>query len=725
VGNYQNSLAALTNKVEGASEETLVERARLLPKVYLQLGKRSQALETFAEFHKEFPSHPAAPANLLAWAGALTQANRIEDAIERLRELADLYTDTREAWTARVWEAQLLLRLERWDEAKKMLNELIEDQDSPTEIRAEALFYLARVYEHEQDIDKAVEQLQKIEELGISGDSLRHSRIFRGKLLFMSGREEEGLQLLREVMQTAPQDPEVAEAQLNIANMLLDQDRPEDALREFQYYLEAFENPQGEARAFLGKGWCLYLLKDYSEAAEMFKQAMDLFPRGPLKEESVYKAGDSYFKAAMYEKAFDVYTVGLQLFPQSDKQAQMQFQAAECLNRLGREEEAKNMLAQLEKLFPASDYATRAAMKTASIEEKQKRWNDAIEEYTRIIEKYAGSDTAFQALHNRGMLFYRLSRFAHAIKDFEQLMEENEGSPLAQHAFFIRGWCFYLIGEEEKALEICNSFLEKYPRSQWAENVIFWIGNNYFNRGMFAEAEDRFAKMAATYPKGEMADSALFWAAQSAIKQKEYVRAVEYLGQLVKQFPESPKISEARFAQGDALSSLGKFSEAILVFEEIIKNHEQNSRNGYFVLQAWGRMGDCNFTLGSNNPKRYEQAMACYTHIVDSSEASPQIKLQAEFKIGRCLEKMEEADAALEHYMNVVYEHLGQRKKGNPGAPLWFTKAAFNAAQIAESREEWRKALNIYQRVLDADVASAPEAQKRIRKIRLDHWILF
>ena len=75
--------------------------------------------------------------------------------------------------------------------------------------------------------------------------------------------------------------------------------------------------------------------------------------------------------------------------------------------------------------------------------------------------------------------------------------------------------------------------------------------------------------------------------------------------------------------------------------------------------------------------------------------------------------------------MHVSYHNIAARREGLPGDPVWFTRAAFGAAQIAERNNRWRQAAGIYQRVVDAGVAAAPEAQTRLQKLRLEHWLLF
>ena len=79
-------------------------------------------------------------------------------------------------------------------------------------------------------------------------------------------------------------------------------------------------------------------------------------------------------------------------------------------------------------------------------------------------------------------------------------------------------------------------------------------------------------------------------------------------------------------------------------------------------------------------------------------------------------------DDAFEHYMNVVYNYFIERESGEPVRWLWFTRAAFSAAAIRESQASWHDATKIYERVVDAGVPAAPDAQIRIHKILYEVW---
>jgi tetratricopeptide (TPR) repeat protein len=182
---------------------------------------------------------------------------------------------------------------------------------------------------------------------------------------------------------------------------------------------------------------------------------------------------------------------------------------------------------------------------------------------------------------------------------------------------------------------------------------------------------------------------------------------------MCKAYSNSARVAEARFAQGDALTELGEFAGAILAFDEIIKKFPP----GDLVDRARGRKGDCQFTLGADRPERFQEALASYRLVFESGTASPELKLQAEFKMGRCLEKMKRKAEAFEHFMNVVYGWLALRDAGHPPDSLWFTRAAFGAAALKDGEGDGDAALRIYERVRDAGIPASRDAQKRIEKM--------
>jgi hypothetical protein len=102
-----------------------------------------------------------------------------------------------------------------------------------------------------------------------------------------------------------------------------------------------------------------------------------------------------------------------------------------------------------------------------------------------------------------------------------------------------------------------------------------------------------------------------------------------------------------------------------------------------------------------------------------------EVKLQAGFKMGRCLERLGQAEEAFEQYAEIVYTYLTSGEGPNSPAGLWFTQSAFAAAEIREGQEKWREAVRLYRRVVHAGVPRAEEANGKIQRIRREQWFLF
>jgi TolA-binding protein len=360
--------------------------------------------------------------------------------------------------------------------------------------------------------------------------------------------------------------------------------------------------------------------------------------------------------------------------------------------------------------------AQRALLRVASLKEEAGAWDEAVDVYDELLLRYSGGEREVDALRARALTLYRLGLFKESLQDFERIVKDFPDTPAAEQAFFMRAWCALLLGDARRAVQINQQFLNTRTNSVWTPDVMFWLGEYHYNNGAAREAETIFDQLARRFPGHSLSDAALYWAGRSAAEQNEYRRAMTYYNDLTRLYTNSARIADARFAQGDALSELGEFSGAILAYDDILRRYP----GSYLADRALGRKGDCQFTLGPDRPERYQEALASYHALLNSPTATTELKLQAEFKIGRCHEKLGRRAEAFEYYMKVVYSWLAEREAGRSHDPIWFTRAAFSAAALKETDRQWDEALRIYQRVADAAVAASPDAEKQIRKLRAE-----
>jgi TolA-binding protein len=439
-----------------------------------------------------------------------------------------------------------------------------------------------------------------------------------------------------------------------------------------------------------------------------------------------FKMADSLFAVGRYEQAMKAYEATAADSSAADLAPKALLQAGECDMRLENRAGAVEVFERLVRGFPDSAEATDGRLRMAEAFRLDRKWAEAMEAY-KEVELRAGASSArrAEALHGLGIVRYQLFQFSDALRDFEEVWTRFPSNAVAEQAFYMRGMCAYWLGEDDRALSIWDGFVAKFPSSEWAPDVHFWKARFRFNGGDFEDAQTDFVSFADLYPRHQMADDALLWAGRAAAKAREFVKANEILTRMVSSYPASDKIAEARYTQGEALWELGRYPEAILIFDEIIGKYPGSD----LIPHAWGRKGDCQFTLGAEDPKRYAESMESYRALAGRSDAPPDLALQAEYKTGRCLEKLGRTDDAFkQYYMNVMVKFLARREKGiwqNDSAKLWFTRAAFNAVDILESRQEWSKAAKILERVIETGVPAAPEARERLKRIKAERWWVF
>ncbi len=690
------------------------ERLRMLGRAYAQTALHELAIQTFQLYDQQYSDMKDAAGNLLDWTLSLLETDQTNEAESLLLALLARHSESDAAQTARLWLATLYLENGRLAESEELLHELVQMERTPSDRLAEAWYAKALIREKNNERNDTLGALREGQANAATRSMQSRGRLLEARFHFRQKQWEEGYPLLQEIITTMPDHELASVAQLEIANSLLEESRYEEAFAAFQDYLNAYEDEEGRARAFMGRAWSLLGLRRPLEAASSFEKAYALHPDLMAREEALFKIGDSYFMNAQYERAREEYLQLTKVFPGSDLMPLALFQAAECLVRLSDMEGAILELRAIEDAFPGSPYAERAAIRTATLYEETAAWTSAIRAYSRQLVAYPDGEWVAEALHRRGMIRYRLGLYEEALSDFERVIRRFPDVPAGAQAFYMRGWCWYLLGDHEQALRVSEDFLDIYPESEWAEEVLFWLGAYHFNRHAYVDAEQRFIQVVELYGDGSRTDDALYWAGRSAMEQEEYLRAIDHFSRFVREHPESRLMPEVRFSQGDALSHLGEFSGAILAFDEVIRRYPDTDLS----VAAWGRKGDCQFTLGSDNPERLREALVSYRNLLQHPLASPEKQLQSLYKIGRSLEKLNDVDAALDHYLNVIYDFSENEAFRGGEAITWFTRAAFTAARIQEAAGELETAINLLRRVIEADVPASPDAQQRVERLQ-------
>ena len=683
--------------------------------------------DALAFYGKRTAASPQAvgPATALALAEALLDARRDDDAQMIAADLQAL--DNPHPWTDRFTTKKLIRDIDvNADGAIEALKAWAADGTVPADQARLAWRRLAQAYADKNNLDAAIDAAHHAQDLAAVTPEHLQDRLLLAQLQLRTGQLHEAAQTMRTLATEWPDADEAARLQRELVLAMLEAGDYDGTLAESRHWLDAFEGRDGTDDIRIARAEAFAALGRLNEAADTWQSLLRAAAPNAENARDLYRrAADTLFDAKRMNEAQTAYERLLDLVgADSPEGLDIRLRLAEiALQTKQNDSDGELLLQEIARSTDVPEKAWDATMRLGRLYEARGADELAADQYSAIADAdptaAAPPSDALraEALLARGHVRHRLGDNADALDDFGRILDTYADLPVALEAQYMQAWCFHAVGRAAEAEAAAAALLEKDGIGEWAPRTRFLLAERAFNRGDFAQATNQFVRLALDHPDSPLAPDALYWAGRAAIEQHSYLAANELFNTLVKHYPDAPRTAAGLLAQGDARSELGQFEGAIQSFDEIIQRFDASD----CYLAAWGRKGDAQYTLGENNPARYEEARMSYGRLLEIPSAPAELRLQASYKIGRCLEKSGRAADAITQYMATAYDYLQQ--DGLPAeASVWFTRSAFAAAALQEQAGNWREAIGIYRRVATSGVAASNEATVRIRRLQEDHW---
>jgi tetratricopeptide (TPR) repeat protein len=270
---------------------------------------------------------------------------------------------------------------------------------------------------------------------------------------------------------------------------------------------------------------------------------------------------------------------------------------------------------------------------------------------------------------------------------------------------------------DELVIARARDFIREHPASAVLDEVRMKLGEVYFRREDYLKAKEQFETLAREKPDGPHATPALFLAGQCAMKllnTDSLNRALELFGAVIERH--GPLEAHARLHQALVKSKLGAPDDAVKIYDSILA--AQPPAELELRLAALTGKGDNLVALGKTDAKNFASAIASYDQVIATAGASPTWKNQAAYKKAKTLELEDRRDDALD----IFYGILKSAATG-PRETFWFAKAGFDAAALVESRQQWKSAVGIYEKMAAIPGPHAEQARQRVRRLRLEHFL--
>ncbi len=401
----------------------------------------------------------------------------------------------------------------------------------------------------------------------------------------------EKIAAMNTVIRKFPASSLVMDANMEIANTHLSNDRYAEAIPYLNNIVKATGNSSLKPQAYLRLGTANYNLNNNDQAIANYKTLLDLYPNAPEADDALYNLRSIYVQQGRASEYADVARQAGKPLSVSAEDS-LSFAAAE----IQYENNAPNALASIESYlgrFPEGTYSTNAHYYRAEIYGTRKNWNEAISSYAVVAERAPNAFAERALIQAARIHFFELKNYPEAEKYYAQLKQ--------------------ITASQEAKLEAMRGLLRsQYLQQKWQDAV--------------DNAKELVAQKGSSADDKALANMAI---GKSAQIRGEYDVAIASFKNVVA-VNKAATGAEARYEIAASWFAVGRLDDAEKAAFEVI-----NKAGSYefWVTKAYILLGDVYF-----KQKDYFNAKATFQSVVENS-------LNMELK-GEAQRKLDEVTAA-------------------------------------------------------------------------------
>lgn len=401
----------------------------------------------------------------------------------------------------------------------------------------------------------------------------------------------EKITALNTLIRKFPQSSLVIDANMEIANTYLADERFSEALPYLRNIINASGNNSLKPQAYLKSGIAYYNLNKNDDAIAQYKKLLQEYPNSPEADDALDNLKTVYVEqgnpGAYAETARQA---GKPISVNAEDS--LTFSAAE----LQYQNNNPNALAALESYlqkFPSGSYSTNAHYYRGEIYGTRKAWKEALNSYAVVAERAPNAFAERAILQAARITFFELKDYAAAETYFAQLKN--------------------ITSSQEAKLEAMRGLLRsQYQQQKWSEAA--------------ANAQDLVAQKGSSADDKALANMAIGKSAQLKGAYDEAINAFKSVVAVNK----AALGAEARYEIAKSWFDVGRLSDAEKAAFEVIN---KSGSYEFWVTKAYILLGDVYF-----KQKDYFNAKATFQSVVENS-LNMELKSEAQKKLDAVIEE--------------------------------------------------------------------------------------
>lgn len=661
---------------------------------------------------------PVRSLNALEWAQMLESSGDYAAAIAVIKNEKAVETPGEYGDNASDLLARLLERTGRTNDAMTVRMNLVAAGTNTSErVFVNSACALARLFQN-SDAVKARALSSKAVARARMPDARRQAGYLDGFLhLFEPATRADGVSRIKALVKEFPDAPETRRAELALADTLLELGDAEAAAAEYRIFLEMYPDAavSGDVHVYEGMARSQLALGHRTEAIGIFARAAKLSTNAVTAARCLYRQGDVLVADGRFTEAAALFAMIAE--GKSEYAERARFARADALERAGDSVAAAREYKTFSKDRGA--LADEAMLRFAACRSAAGGFEEAIGCYGRLIgRKDLDPAVRERALVGRGRACYRAYRFKEAAADFTAAAELVPAR--RDEMRFLMALCRYGDGAAAEAKAEVVALQAEAKDEKLRHDLVFWLAKYDALHENWVSAEtgfEAYAEAMAKYPR--RAADALVRAARAAGARSDYAKAVELVSRAVEKAPDAPFVAEALLLQSEALMTLARYDDALLVLDRVQSvRPEPGTARRAGILRA-----NVLFAMGASDESRYPEALEAYQTVFASAELTPSERISTAFSMARTLERLRRNEEATDrYYVDVIEAYEKGRAAGtwfDESARTCYTRAAFTLADHFEAKGGFRQAVNILRHVVVSRLPAAEEARKRMAKLKM------
>ncbi len=592
--NYRDALTLL----EGIRNPTQTVR-RLLPRIQygratelINDGRLAEAEALLDKALKDINNASVLPL-INFWKGELAyRSNRIDDAIRFYNAYLSAGAPSSGEATERTVKYNLgytYFRKENYPLAQTFFEPLARTVALNSDpITQDAYIRTADVHYMNRNFSQARTMYEKV--IGYSWPAEDYATFQKAMIAGINSPSEK-ITLMNNLIRKFPGSVLAADANMEIANTWLAQERFSEAIPALTNIIKAGGNNSLKPQAYLKLGIAYYNANNNDKAVEQYKTLLSQFPNSPEADDALGNLRTIYLEQGRPGEFADVARQAGKPITVSAEDS-LTFAAALI------QYENENMAAALEQLtaylqrFPEGSRAVNAHFYRAEIYNSRKDWNNAITSYAEVARRAPNTFAEPAVLQAARLTFFERKEYPEAEKYYAQLKQ--------------------ITSSQENRLEAMRGLLRsQYLQKKWSEAV--------------DNAKELIAQKGASTDDKSLANMAIGKSAQLAGRYDEALNAFKAVVAVNK----AAAGAEARYEIANTWFMTDRFGDAEKAAFEVIN---KSGSYDYWVTKSYILLGDIYY-----KQKDYFNAKATFQSIVQNS-------LNAELK-GEAQRKLDEVTA--------------------------------------------------------------------------------